>query len=315
MEKERDRERLEARRRLEQQKRGNEEEQAEVRRKVTELQSDLLELRDAHAKLRTSCEKLRRDKERVERERDEAKKTATEARKADNESEKRVVQLLAEVQKMKDLCPLVLGESLRGELPPETSRRGAGNSVFSSSHLLHSLPFKTAFVYHYYSFTDKDTRAEKVRDEFMNSLRQINQYGEDIKRLQQRDGEDGSKRTAAFRRYELNYFAISLIISVMFSLRAMSNAPEELSSRSGSSTNGSSAAVSAKRTQPAYRRSLSLEQRQNMKDNEVVISLLFIFTTLTKIHVLLLHRGPVIMTTPLHTPLITGVGRVNGILA
>lgn len=124
VEKERDRERLESRRRLEQLKRGNEEEQSDVRKKVTELQSDLLELRDAHAKLRTSCEKLRRDKERAERERDETKKSAAESRKAENEAEKRVVQLLAEVQKMKDLCPLVLGESLRGEMAPEISKRG-----------------------------------------------------------------------------------------------------------------------------------------------------------------------------------------------
>ena len=108
---------------MEQQKRGNEEEQVEVRKKVTELQSDILELRDAHAKLRTSCEKLRRDKERVERERDESKKSAADAKKADNDAEKRVIQLLLEVQKMKDLCPLVLGESLRGDVPPETSSK------------------------------------------------------------------------------------------------------------------------------------------------------------------------------------------------
>ena len=169
VEKERDRERLEARRRVEQQKRGNEEEQAEVRRKVTELQSDLLELRDAHAKLRTSCEKLRRDKERAERERDETKKSSVESRRADNEAEKRVTQLLVEVQKMKDLCPLVLGESLRGDVAPEISKK------------------------------ERDIKQEKVRDEFMSSLRQINQYGEDIKRLQQKDNGD-AKRTAAFRR-------------------------------------------------------------------------------------------------------------------
>lgn len=73
-------------------------------------------MRDAHAKLRTSCEKLRRDKERVERERDETKKNINDARKAENDTERRVAQLLTEVQKMKDLCPLVLGESLQGEV-------------------------------------------------------------------------------------------------------------------------------------------------------------------------------------------------------
>lgn len=94
----------------------------EIRKKVTELQSDLLELRDAHAKLRTSCEKLRRDKERVEKERDDAKKTVVDSRKAENDTERRVSQLIVEVQKMKDLCPLAMGESLSGEVPSGAKR-------------------------------------------------------------------------------------------------------------------------------------------------------------------------------------------------
>lgn len=89
---------------------------------MTELQSDLLELRDAHAKLRTSCEKLRRDKERVEKERDETKKTAVDSRKAESDTERRIGQLLVEIQKMKDLCPLVMGESLYGEMTPNVKK-------------------------------------------------------------------------------------------------------------------------------------------------------------------------------------------------
>ena len=51
-------------------------------------------------------------------------------------------------------------------------------------------------------FIERDIRQEKVREEFMGVLRQINQCGEDIKRLQQRDNNDDStKRTSAFRRY------------------------------------------------------------------------------------------------------------------
>lgn len=103
---------MESRRRIEQQKRANEEEQVELRKKVMELQSDLLELRDAHAKLRTSCEKLRRDKERIERERDDTKRTALEIRKNDNETDKRLIQLLLEVEKVRDLYPLVFDEHL-----------------------------------------------------------------------------------------------------------------------------------------------------------------------------------------------------------
>lgn len=74
VERERDKERLENRRRLEQSQRNNEEELDEGRKKIAELQCDLLELRDAHAKLRTSketyIEKLRMERERYERERD-----------------------------------------------------------------------------------------------------------------------------------------------------------------------------------------------------------------------------------------------------
>lgn len=70
VERERDKERLENRRRIEQLERNNEEDLDDGRKKIAELQCDLLELRDAHAKLRTSNEKLRLERERYERERD-----------------------------------------------------------------------------------------------------------------------------------------------------------------------------------------------------------------------------------------------------
>lgn len=68
VERERDKERLESKRRTDQLKRANEEEMEEGRKKIAELQCDLLELRDVHAKLRTSNEKLRRERERYEKE-------------------------------------------------------------------------------------------------------------------------------------------------------------------------------------------------------------------------------------------------------
>lgn len=74
MERERDKERLESRRKLDLLKKANEEELDEGRKKVSELQCDLLELRDVHAKLRTSNEKLRRERERYERERENVAK-------------------------------------------------------------------------------------------------------------------------------------------------------------------------------------------------------------------------------------------------
>lgn len=70
VERERDKERLENRRKVEQLQRNNDEDLDEGRKKIAELQCDLLELRDAHAKLRTSNEKLRLERERHERERD-----------------------------------------------------------------------------------------------------------------------------------------------------------------------------------------------------------------------------------------------------
>jgi hypothetical protein len=48
---------------------------------------------------------------------------------------------------------------------------------------------------------DKDVRQEKIREEFITTLRLINQCTEDVKKLQQRDTEDSSKRTTTtFRR-------------------------------------------------------------------------------------------------------------------
>merc|ERR1711953_181944 len=64
VEKERDRERLEGRRKLTAMKGAYDEENDDTKKQITDLQYDLLELRDAHAKLRTTNEKLRRDEEK-----------------------------------------------------------------------------------------------------------------------------------------------------------------------------------------------------------------------------------------------------------
>ncbi|CAH0389369.1 unnamed protein product [Bemisia tabaci] len=74
MERERDKDRLEAKRKNELLRKTMEEEQEENKRKITELQCDLLELRDAHAKLRTTNEKLRREKERFDQEKETLRK-------------------------------------------------------------------------------------------------------------------------------------------------------------------------------------------------------------------------------------------------
>ena len=64
VEKEKERDRLDSKRKIEAMKRAFDEEQEDTKKQITDLQYDLLELRDAHAKLRTTNEKLRRDKDK-----------------------------------------------------------------------------------------------------------------------------------------------------------------------------------------------------------------------------------------------------------
>ena len=61
IEKEKERERLDSKRKVEAMKRAFEDEHEDTKKQITDLQYDLLELRDAHAKLRTTNEKLRRE--------------------------------------------------------------------------------------------------------------------------------------------------------------------------------------------------------------------------------------------------------------
>ncbi|XP_046382724.1 uncharacterized protein LOC124153539 isoform X1 [Ischnura elegans] len=109
VERERDKERLEAKKKSEQLKRSMEEEQEENKKKLVELQNDLLELRDAHAKLRTTNEKLRRDREklqeRIEREREETRIGLAAKKKSKTEEEKKVIALLDQVDALMKLAP------------------------------------------------------------------------------------------------------------------------------------------------------------------------------------------------------------------
>ena len=64
VEKEKERDRLDAKRKIDAMKKAYDEEQDDTKKQISDLQFDLLELRDAHAKLRTTNEKLRREKDR-----------------------------------------------------------------------------------------------------------------------------------------------------------------------------------------------------------------------------------------------------------
>ncbi|PSN34391.1 hypothetical protein C0J52_15173 [Blattella germanica] len=128
VERERDKERLEAKRKHDQLKKSTEEEQDENRKKVTELQCDLLELRDAHAKLRTTNEKLRREKERYEKEREELKQMASGKKRAEQDEERRVNILLEQVDELMRLAPDLFAQKGKPD-SSSTSSLAAGGPV------------------------------------------------------------------------------------------------------------------------------------------------------------------------------------------
>ncbi|XP_058448088.1 myosin-2 heavy chain isoform X4 [Malaya genurostris] len=119
VERERDKEKLESRRKIDQIKKTTEEEIEEGRRKVTELQSDLLELRDAHAKLRTANEKLRRDRERYEREREGAAR-----RRLEMEGDRRIGAVLQTVDELLRMAPEVQKTVSKQETTVTTTSTG-----------------------------------------------------------------------------------------------------------------------------------------------------------------------------------------------
>ncbi|XP_047737121.1 nucleoprotein TPR, partial [Hyalella azteca] len=114
VERERDLEKLEAKRKIEQLKRSVNVDQQDTIGKVQELQRDLQELREAHAKLRQINEKLRREKDRTEVEREAMRdKYLGGSRESLNQQAK--VERISEVMRtVRDLAPLILGESIDG---------------------------------------------------------------------------------------------------------------------------------------------------------------------------------------------------------
>ncbi|KAJ0182614.1 hypothetical protein K1T71_001983 [Dendrolimus kikuchii] len=137
VERERDKERLDMKRRIDQLKRTTEEETEEAKKKVSELQCDLLELRDAHAKLRTANEKLRRDKERHDRDRDQNKLLVASLKRAQQEDDRIITQLLETIEDLMKQSPdLFRTEPLKPEkslLTPTPPRRNRSSKSRSRS--------------------------------------------------------------------------------------------------------------------------------------------------------------------------------------
>ncbi|XP_045528096.1 golgin subfamily A member 4 isoform X2 [Pieris brassicae] len=136
LEREREKERLDMKRRIDQIKRTTEEETEEAKKKVAELQCDLLDLRDAHAKLRTANEKLRRDKERHDRDRDQNKLLVGSLKRAQQEDDRVVTQLLEAIDELikqspemfKTETPIRPEKSLATPTPPRRNRSSKSRS-------------------------------------------------------------------------------------------------------------------------------------------------------------------------------------------
>ncbi|XP_050670744.1 myosin-3 isoform X2 [Leptidea sinapis] len=136
LERERDKERLDMKRRLEQIKRTTDEETEEAKKKVTELQCDLLELRDAHAKLRTANEKLRRDKERHDRDRDQNKLLVSSLKRSQQDDDRVITQLLETIDDLikqspnlfKSETPIKPEKTLATPTPPRRNRSSKSRS-------------------------------------------------------------------------------------------------------------------------------------------------------------------------------------------
>merc|ERR1711997_41393 len=107
VEKERDKERLDSKRKIEAMKRAFDEEQDDTKKQITDLQYDLLELRDAHAKLRTTNEKLRRDKDKsVDDVRIQGKS------RSEYGEEKKIQRLVGDIQEFFQVAPKFLGKDI-----------------------------------------------------------------------------------------------------------------------------------------------------------------------------------------------------------
>merc|ERR1712228_705116 len=146
VEKERDRERLEAKRKLQGMKRAFDEEQDDTKKQITDLQYDLLELRDAHAKLRTTNEKLRRDKDKSVDDVRLASKTRSEYGE-----EKKIHRLISDMDEFLQILPKFLGSDI---LVKEERNGRPSTRVKDDEKSIAKMEFKSAL------FRVKETKEE-----------------------------------------------------------------------------------------------------------------------------------------------------------
>ncbi|XP_069678529.1 golgin subfamily A member 4 isoform X2 [Periplaneta americana] len=243
VERERDKERLEAKRRHDQLKKSTEEEQEENRKKVSELQCDLLELRDAHAKLRTTNEKLRREKERNEKEREELRQLASGKRRAEQDEERRINILLEQVDELMRLAPDLFlqkskpDSSLSQGVPVAPKRLKGPKSRESSRESSPQLQRKEF---------QKETSVDR-KVQLQSTVQRLSEVTEELRRFQKLSEEDRererAKRSLGLRR----------------AASTESDNPPDSSLRS-KPLGATRSAASVQKKGSLYRKSLSLEQ-------------------------------------------------------
>lgn len=133
----RDKERLEAKRHLDEFRELVDAEQKETQQKVDELQSDLQDLRDAHSKMRAVNDRLKREKDRMEHERDELRVFFAEMHQLHSQDRLIIGSLSEEILKIKSLIPTVLGEaadkSLKSNVADDLSKQSFRTSFHKIS--------------------------------------------------------------------------------------------------------------------------------------------------------------------------------------
>merc|ERR1712198_717990 len=146
LEKEKERERLDSKRKVEAMKRAFEDEHEDTKKQITDLQYDLLELRDAHAKLRTTNEKLRRDKDKSVDDVRLASKTRSEYGE-----EKKIQRLISDMDEFLGVLPKFLGNDI---LVKEQSNGRATTKIKDDEKSIAKMEFKSAL------FRVKETKEE-----------------------------------------------------------------------------------------------------------------------------------------------------------
>merc|ERR1712112_227120 len=168
LEKEKERERLDSKRKVEAMKRAFEDEHEDTKKQITDLQYDLLELRDAHAKLRTTNEKLRRDKDKTDDVRSVSRKSRSETGEA-----RKISRLITDMDDFLGVVPKLLGTDIL------VKEERNGRSVRDDEKSIARMEFKSALhrvketkeeLENLHRITEEDSkRSGMIRGESMES--------------------------------------------------------------------------------------------------------------------------------------------------